>query len=315
MNFWVKLPKPFTVLAPMEGVTDFIFRQIIVSYLPRPDVFFTEFTSSDALTSIGVKSALERLKYSPKEHPIVAQIWGTDPEKIAKSSIIVERLGFDGIDLNMGCPDRNIMKKGSGAATIGNYELAIKIINAVKKSSKLPLSIKTRLGIKSDISPEWISFLLKQEPAALTLHARTAKQKSKGLADWEKIGEAVNLRNKISPQTMIIGNGDIKSYKEVLTKYNKYKMDGVMIGRGMLSNPNIFEKNVSLSKLTRKESLEILIKHIKLFTKIYGTDKNFSILKKYFKIYIKGYPGSNLFRQKLMECNSSVDALKIIKNN
>lgn len=301
-NFWQKLPKPFTVLAPMDDVTDNVFRQVVMK-AGRPDVFFTEFVSSDGLVFNSHGVPLRKLTFTPNQHPIVAQIWGTNPENMEKAAKIVVDLGFDGIDINMGCPVREVMKRGAGAGLIGNYDLSGEIIISVKKGAGvLPVSVKTRLGKNDNIARDWCSFLLKQNIAALTIHARTAKQMSKVPADWEEIGKMVKIGNKISPETIIIGNGDVKSYKEVGDLSEKYGVDGVMIGRGIFANPWVFARDTK--EHSRQDYIDLLLKHIDLFEKTWGETKNFAIIKKFFKMYINNFKGASILRQKLMEAKS-----------
>ncbi|MEK7526616.1 MAG: tRNA-dihydrouridine synthase [Patescibacteria group bacterium] len=310
-SFWKLLPKPFLVLAPMDDVTDVVFRQV-VSETCTPHVFFTEFVSSDGLNSIGRERVMKKLKYTQNQKPIVAQIWGSNPENIYNAAKLISELGFDGVDINMGCPVKDVVKKGSGAGTIGNYDLAKKIIAAAKKGAKgISVSVKTRLGINNVISHEWIPFLLEQKLDALTLHARTAKQLSKGQADWSEIGKAVILRDKICPETMIIGNGDIKDYKTVMQMYDTYHVDGVMIGRGVFSNPWVFEKTQNPTVHTKKEYIDMLVRHMDLFDETWGETKNFAILKKFFKMYINNFKGASLLRQQLMECKNSFEVKQI----
>ena len=307
-NFWKKLPKPFTVLAPMEGVTDFCFREVVSRFLPKPDVLFTEFTNVDALNSSGFEKTIYKLKFSKIQNPIVAQIWGTNPENFYKSAKLIEKLGFDGIDINMGCPDREVVKTGGGAKLINNHTLVNKIINTTREGAgNLALSVKTRIGYDKIITEYWISFLLEQKIDAISIHCRTAKQKSLGIANWKEIKKAVLLKNKISPNTVIIGNGDAKSYQEVLNKYEEFKPDGIMIGRGIFSNPWIFDKN-DKGKHTPKEYKDILIKHLNL----YEPDQNFDSLKKFFKMYINNFKGANKLRIELMNTKNVYEALKLI---
>ncbi|MDO8515298.1 MAG: tRNA-dihydrouridine synthase family protein [bacterium] len=273
-NFWQKLPKPFTVLAPMESVTDMAFREMVAVNLPKPDVFFTEFINADAI----VHGALDKLKYSEKQRPIVAQIWGTNLINLKKAAKIVQDLGFDGIDINMGCPDKDVVKTGGGAALIKNPELAIKIIEAVKKGApNLPISVKTRLGFNFEL-------LLKSNLQAISIHGRTPKQLSKGKADWKQIGEVV----KLSKGTIIIGNGDVKSYAEVLEKHKTYGVNGVMIGRGIFKDPLVFDKNSH--SLTKDQRIELLEKHLELI-KIHG-----GAINSFLKMYLNGFPGAKAQR-------------------
>src|SRR3989344_2369283 len=206
-NFWKSLITPFLILAPMEDVTDIAFRELVAKHLPKPDIFFTEFTSSDGLTSIGKGETIKKLRYTENQRPIVAQIWGTDPGKMYEAACLVRELKFDGIDINMGCPDRAVMKKGAGGAMCTNPALAKEIIKAVKDGAgKTAVSVKTRLGFDQNIAQDWIPFLLEQRLDALTVHGRIATQMSKGEVDWEEIGRAVSYRDKIAPDTFIVGN-------------------------------------------------------------------------------------------------------------
>jgi nifR3 family TIM-barrel protein len=300
-NFWKNLPQPFTVMAPMDDVTDNVFRQVILS-IARPDVFFTEFANVDGLVHGANGIPLRKLSFSDNQHPIVAQIWGTDPTNMEKAAKMVANLGFDGIDINMGCPVRDVVKKGAGAGLIGNYILSGKLIEAVKRGSGgLPVSVKTRLGINENIAKDWISFLLKQDISALTIHGRIAKQMSKGVADWDEIGKIVKLKDKIAPNTLIIGNGDVQSYTEVVEKKEIYGVDGVMIGRGVFADPWIFSKKAKPMEHIKEDYIKLLVKHINLFEKTWGETKNFAIIKKFFKMYVKGFKGANALRIKLME--------------
>ena len=297
-SFWEKLPKPFLVLAPMEDVTDVVFREIVCS-LARPDVFFTEFTNAEGLTSKGQAAVIHRLKYTKNQRPIVAQIWGTEPKSMFKAAELVRKLGFDGIDINMGCTDKAVVKKGAGAGLIENFDLVEEIISAVKKgAANLPVSVKTRLG-----SNKWIPYLLKQSLDALTIHARSAGMLMKGVANWDEIAEIVKIKDQISPQTQIIGNGDIKNYKQALEMHKIHKVDGIMIGRGIFSNPWVFEKTPTTVH-TKKHSLQALLKHVSEFKKVWGDTKNFNSLKKFLKMYINNFDGADAFRQKLMNSQS-----------
>ncbi len=307
---WKNLKKPFFTLAPMEGATDTVFRQIIASCSP-PDVYFTEFTNVQGLLSKGNRQVSQRLKYSKKEKPIIAQIWGNNPEFFSKAAEEIVKMGFDGIDINMGCPERNIVKKGSCAGLIRTPELAKKIIEATRKSSgKLPISVKTRIG-SSVIEPEWIEFLLKQKLDALTLHLRTVREMSKVPAHWERGKEFVELKNKISPNTILIGNGDVENVAEGEEKVKETGFDGIMIGRGVLHDPYAFSKKKSLHNLSVKEKVALLNKHLDLFEKTWKNEKTFPPLKRYFKIYISGFDGASDIREKLMETNN-IDEARIV---
>ncbi len=311
INFWRNLPRPFTAMAPMDDVTDNVFRQVILE-AGRPDVFFTEFANADGLIHGANGIPLRKLNFTEAQHPIVAQIWGTDPVKMEKAAKIAKNLNFDGIDINMGCPVKEVVKRGAGAGLIGEYKLAGDLIKAVKRGAGgLPVSVKTRLGKNENIAKDWITFLLKQEIAALTIHARIAKQMSKGKADWEEIGKIIELRNGISPSTLIIGNGDVKSYSEVLLMRERYGVDGVMIGRGVFTNPWVFNKSESI-KHKKVDYINLLCKHMDLFESVWGDSKNFEIIKKFFKMYIKGFPGASKLRIKMMRAKNFSEVREII---
>lgn len=345
-NFWQNLPKPFFALAPMEEVTDFAFREMFGKYSgnnpltnsphkgegikkgdffkrvlnffrsttfsPNPFVMFTEFVNVDGLTHPeGFEKLKIDLKYSENQRPIVAQIWGTDPEKFYKASVLVSRLGFDGVDINMGCPQAKEIGIGACAALIKNPSLAWEIIAAVKQGSGgLPVSVKTRLGYSlPDEMENWVSHLLKTGINALTLHARTKQEMSKVPAHWEKISEAVLIRDQMKVKTLIIGNGDIKSYDEGVTRAKETACDGVMVGRGAFGSPWFF----SGQEMPPKKRLEIMIEHARLFNKILGAHKNFVIMRKHFKAYVSGWPGAHDLRAKLLETKSLGEAEAIIK--
>lgn len=306
-NFWQKLDKPFSVLAPMENVTDYVFREVVATVLAKPDVLFTEFTNVDALTSEGYKKTIHRFKFSQEQKPIVAQIWGTNPNKFYKSARIAQEMGFDGIDINMGCPVRAVVKIGACSALINNRPLVKEIILAAKEgANNLPISVKTRIGVSDIITEEWISFLLEQKVSAITIHGRTAKQMSDVPANWEEIARAVNIKNKIAPQTIVIGNGDVKDMGEIKNKHNLYGVDGVMIGRGIFSNPWVFEKDSQ--KHSREDYFKVLAKHLEMYDHTMHYDK----LKKFFKMYINNFEGASALRVKLMSTNNIDEAKSLL---
>lgn len=307
-SFWKKLPRPFMVLAPMENVTDFVFREVVSKYLPKPDVCFTEFTNVDALNSGGFEKTIHRFKFSDKQRPIVAQIWGTNPENFMKSAKIAEDLGFNGIDINMGCPVRAVTKIGACSALINNQALASEIIKATREGAKnLPISVKTRIGFKTIVTDDWITFLLEQKIDALTIHGRTAKQLSDIPANWDEIAKAVKIKNRIAPETIIIGNGDIKSRNEAIKKHEETGVDGVMVGRGIFSNPWVFERKEKVHKFD--DYKKVLLKHLEMYDNTMHYDK----LKKFFKMYINNFSGASNLRAILMETKNINEALKILE--
>lgn len=310
-DFWQLLPKPFFVLAPMEDVTDVSFRELVATTLPKPDVFFTEFTNTDALFSNGKESALDRLQLTENQRPVIAQIWGTNPENFYKAGKLIKDLRFNGVDINMGCPAHDVTKKGAGAAMCLNQELAKEIIAATKEGAKgIAVSVKTRIGFKKIITEEWIGFLLSQNLTALTVHGRTAEEQSKVPAHWDEIGKCVQLRNEISKNTILIGNGDVKSYAHGMELVNQYGVDGIMIGRGIFSNPWVFEKEER--KHERNEYITVLIKHLDLWNETWGERRHFAVMKKFFKMYVNGFPGASDMRVKLMECKSYDEVMRTL---
>ncbi len=301
MNFWEKLKKPIFMLAPMDGVTDTVFRQI-VTFVGKPYVLFTEFTSIDGLLSAGKEKTLRRLEFTEIERPIVAQIWGSDPKKFYQVAKLVSKLGFDGIDINMGCPDKSTIKKGACSALIKNPRLAKEIIEAtIKGANGLPVSIKTRIGFSKIEIETWAKTLLETDIAALILHLRTVSEMSKVPAHWEEISKAVELRDKISPGTLIIGNGDVKSLREARDKCRQYGIDGVMIGTGIFENVWLFNEEVDPLKITPRQKIELLLKHLALYQKTYGEGKHFGLMKKFVKCYVNNFKGATQVREKLME--------------
>ncbi|HEV2339388.1 MAG TPA: tRNA-dihydrouridine synthase [Patescibacteria group bacterium] len=309
MTLWDKLPKPIFSLAPMEDVTNTVFRRIILS-CGRPDVFFTEFTNVDGLYSAGKEQVAKRLQFSKEEKPIVAQIWGIKPENYYKGAKDIVAMGFDGIDINMGCPQSDVIKKGYCAALINNHTLAKEIIQATQEGSngKIPVSIKTRLGIKRNQREEWIGFLLDQQLAVITIHGRTVAEMSKVPAHWNEIGNVVTMRNKMRSNTLIFGNGDIQNLKEAREKVTQYGVDGIMIGRGIFHNPWLFNENIRPEEKTVHERMTLLLQHIHLFKETWGDTRPFAVLKKYFKIYLSGFEGAGELRVKFMETNTLVEA-------
>ncbi len=299
----IKHKKRFlSMLAPMEDVTDTVFRRILCN-IGKPDVFFTEFMNVDGYCSpIGKGKVDHRIMFTDIERPIVIQLWGNNPENFAKTVHELKELKPDGFDINMGCAVRNVLNTGGGSALIKEPTLAGEIINAVKQEAgDIPVSVKTRLGYEKVNTEEWIGFLLKQDLDMLTVHGRIAKEGYVVPARWDEIQKVVGLRNEISPTTLIIGNGDITSAKQGEEYTKQYGTDGYMVGRGILSNPWLFSGREDISK---EERIDVLMKHARLFAEVWGKDKNFNVMKKYFKAYIHGFDGANELRQKYMEVRS-----------
>jgi len=312
-GFWSKLKKPIFSIAPMANVTDAAFRRMFVE-CGRPDVFWTEFVSVEALLSKGKSRVLIDLRYDPAEHPIVAQIFGTKPEQFERAAGIIRELGFDGVDINMGCPDSDVEKQGAGAALIKNPVLARTIIRAAKQGAgALPVSVKTRIGYARNEIGTWLAALLREDVAALTVHLRTRNEMSDVAAHWELAPEIVALRDRHAPDTLVFGNGDVDSLADARVKAASSGLDGVMIGRGIFGDPWFFsEKQPDLG-----EKLDRMVRHAELFEKLYLSDKknrltNFDVMKKHFKAYVSGFLGAKELRIKLMETENAAEVRKIV---
>ncbi|MBR8858880.1 tRNA-dihydrouridine synthase, partial [Staphylococcus aureus] len=295
----------------MEDVTDIVFRHV-VSEAARPDVFFTEFTNTESFCHPeGIHSVRGRLTFSEDEHPMVAHIWGDKPEQFRETSIQLAKMGFKGIDLNMGCPVANVAKKGKGSGLILRPDVAAEIIQATKAGG-LPVSVKTRLGYyEIDEWKDWLKHVFEQDIANLSIHLRTRKEMSKVDAHWELIEAIKNLRDEIAPNTLLTINGDIPDRKTGLELAEKYGIDGVMIGRGIFHNPFAFEKEPR--EHTSKELLDLLRLHLSLFNK-YEKDeiRQFKSLRRFFKIYVRGIRGASELRHQLMNTQSIAEARALL---
>lgn len=303
----------------MADVTDAAFRFIIAKY-GKPDVLWTEFVSCAGLCSEkGTPRLLHDLRFDKSERPIVAQLFGANPKQMEECARLVRKLGFDGLDINMGCPDRAIEKQGAGAALIKNPKLAQELIAAAKRGAgKMPVSVKTRIGYNENALSEWLPVLLEMEPAAITIHARTRKEMSKVSAHWEDLKGAVALSKKYgSPRTrtLILGNGDVKSLAEAREKAKQYELDGVMIGRGIFGNPWLFNEARSRTPVTTKEKLRVLVEHAKLFEKMYKNIKRFDVMKKHFKAYVHGFDSAKELRVALMDTHNAKEVAAVIKSH
>jgi len=319
-NFWHYLPRPFFVLAPMADVTDLVFRRIIAKY-GKPDVMWTEFVSADGLISAGQKKLLVDLAFSENERPIVAQVFTGSSEAMRRAAEIITDLGFDGLDINMGCPDRAVEKNGGGAALMKNQNLAIRVLQAAREGvgNLIPVSIKTRIGY-GKIDLDWVQLLLEQKLPALAVHLRTRKEMSDVPAHWEVMPEIIKMRNEISPGTLIIGNGDVESVEGGLKKAKEYGCDGLMIGRGIFGKPWLFGKSKILkhkskkleSKVIEKE-LKIMLEHAKLFEKTFKGIKRFAVMRKHFKAYVSGWDGAKELRKQLMKVDNYKGVLMVVE--
>jgi tRNA-dihydrouridine synthase len=324
MDFWQTLDKPIFALAPMEDVTDTVFREMILSVSDSKalHVIFTEFTSTDGLCdSRGRMKVIERLYINTSEKRLlkamnirlVAQIWGAEPDKFFQAARLISEMQlFDGIDINMGCPVKKVVKNKSCSALINHPALAKEIINATKEGTLLPVSVKTRIGFKSVITEEWIAHLLEASPSAISIHGRTQKMMSYGKVLWDEIGKAVNLRNQVGSSARIIGNGDVSSYIDGINKTQQYGVDGVMIGTALFKDPWLF--NLSYIEPNLEQRIDLLQKHILLFETTWGKEKNFNILKRFFKIYLNGFRGAAEWRDKLMHSLDYSNALQVVSD-
>ena len=316
-NFWLKLKKPIFVLAPMANVTDAVFRRLIAKY-GRPDAMFTEFVSCDGLQSVGHAKLLIDLQYTEAERPIVAQIFGSKPANFYKTAQLARELGFDGIDINMGCPEKNLVKSGSCAGLIRTPQLAQEIIRATQAGAQgLPVSVKTRIGFNKNEIETWIPALLAVEPAVLTVHGRTRKEMSPVPANWDVIARAVEIRNETKSKTLIFGNGDVRDLEDAAAKAKQYGVDGVMLGRAIFGNPWLFNREKKTP--TIEERLHVLVKHTLLYEKILGGKKSFDLMKKHYKAYVSGWDGAKELRIELMTAKTAGEVEKIVvlylKNN
>src|SRR3989338_3597051 len=321
-GFWGNLKRPFLVLAPMADVTDFAFREIIAKY-GKPDVFWTEFVSADGLAH---PKAREKLlidfKFGQEERPIVAQIFGGNGDNIREASKLIRELGFDGIDINMGCPDKKVEKQKAGAYCTKDPKLAREIIRSAKEGGesagwRMPVSVKTRLGYNK-VDFDFIKEILKEDLSALTIHLRTRKEMSDVPAHWELMPEIMKIRDRVAPNTLIIGNGDVLDLDDCRRKCEETGCDGIMLGRAIFGNPFLFANKNVLSEVEGqvaiKRKLEVMIEHTKLFEKMLGEHKNFAIMKKHYKAYVNGFDGAKELRVKLMEANDAKEVEEIVEN-
>ncbi len=311
MSFLKKLPRPFFVLAPMANVTDAAFRRIIAEN-GKPDLMYTEFVSANGLMSPGQSVLLKDLLYSEVERPIIAQLFTADPEKLFLAAKLIKKLGFDGLDINMGCPDKNVMKQGAGASLIKNPALARELIKAAKAGApSLPILIKTRIGDTKNTLSTWLPELLAEQPAIITVHARTRKELSKVPARWETVKEAVDIAR--GSGVLIVGNGDVVDIADGRNKAKITGCDGIMIGRGIFGNPWLFNLQKKSEDITVADRLTVMIKHTKLFIKLLGETKSFYIMRKHYKAYAHGFDGAKELRVELMKTEGLKEVEKIVQ--
>ncbi|MEO6760750.1 MAG: tRNA-dihydrouridine synthase [Candidatus Saccharimonadales bacterium] len=322
------LPKPFFVLAPMDDVTDTVFRQIVKSTAP-PDLFFTEFTNVDGLQSVGRPKLERKLRFIEPETRLVAHIWGKTPGNFYKTAqqivdgTFARELGlpdgsnFVGIDLNMGCPAKSEVNSGVCSALINNRPLASEIIKATQDGAagKLPVGVKTRLGF-SAIDMSWTEFLLGHNLAMLTMHGRTRKEMSKVSAHWDAIGEVVKLRDKLAPETLVVGNGDVENRAEGLELVKKFGLDGIMIGRGVFHDPYAFATDSPWPSIGRDERLALYRRQVELFAETWQEgERNIKTLNKFCKVYVSDFDGAKELREQLMAASTTDELLHILHSS
>ena len=322
-GFWNDLKRPVFALAPMADVTDAAFRRMIAKY-GKPDVMWTEFVSCDGLCSAGKEALLKDLWYDETERPIVAQIFGATPEHFYQAALLAQELGFDGIDINMGCPEKNIQKQGAGAKLIQTPKLAQKIIAETKRGAgKIPVSVKTRIGYTKNTINEWLPYVMEMEPAAITIHGRTKKEMSAVPAHWDVIAHAVELRDAYygaKDRPLLLGNGDIHTLADAFERVKKYGVDGVMVGRGMFGNPWFFAGKdamkisgpISANDIALQEKMRVMLEHTELFETLFGQTKRFDVMKKHYKAYVHGFDGARELRMKLMAAHNAEEVKRTL---
>jgi len=333
MSIYDGLTKPFFVLAPLDDVTDTVFRRVVAD-CAKPDLFFTEFVNVDGLQSPGRPRLLKKLRFTEAEQPLIVQIWGKDPENFYKTAQQIadgtfakelglpegfnprsgSRAGFAGIDLNMGCPDKTVVKNGVCSALMNDRVLAEEIIDATQRglAGRLPLSIKTRTGF-DEVDLTWHELLLSKNLAALTIHGRTKRQMSKVPAQWDVIEQIRELRDKVAPNTLIIGNGDVATAIQGRTLAERHGLDGVMIGRGIFADPFAFDKDSPWSSYTPEQRIALYKKHVELFAETWqNRERPIHTLNKFCKIYINHFDGAKELREKLMQAQTTNEILTIL---
>lgn len=317
MNIWQQISakdRPFSVLAPMDDVTDSIFRRIIDDCAP-PDLYFTEFANADGLQSNGREAVMQKLHFTESEHPLIAQIWGLDEDAYEQTAREVVELGFDGLDINMGCPVPVVTKKGACSALIQTPDKAAGLIAAAKRGldGRIPISVKTRIGFKQIQTEEWLSHLLRQGIDALIVHGRTSKEMSKVPVHWEELAKLQALRDEIAPETVIVANGDILTRREGEEHSRAHGFDGYMIARGVFQDPYVFSEKPTTTATADK--IQLYIKHIKLHEQTWGDSKNPVALKKFAKMYLREFEGASQVRADFMNATSFAAMVQVLEDS
>lgn len=309
MSIYNSLPRPFFVLAPMDDVTDSVFRRMVAS-TAAPDLYFTEFVNVDGLQSPGRQHLLKKLQHTAAERPLVAQLWGKNPENFRKTAAELADMGFAGVDLNMGCPAKSEVNNGTCSALIQNRSLAVEIIKATQEGAgSLPVSVKTRLGF-SAVDMTWPELLLQQKLSMVTIHGRTRKEMSKVPAHWDLIGQVREIRDSLMLNTLIVGNGDVRDRQHGMELAKTHKLDGIMIGRGIFTDPFAFAANSPWDNYDREQRIAIFKHHVELFAETWQhNERPIHTLNKFCKIYISGFDGAKEMREQLMNATSTDELL------
>lgn len=328
MRTYQSLPKPFFVLAPLDDVSDTVFRRVVAG-CAAPDLFFTEFVNVDGLMSPGRARLLKKLQFTPGERPLVAQLWGLKPEnfraiaeQIADGSLarelgLPDGVNFAGIDLNMGCPEKTVVRNGACSGLINNPELAVQIIKATQDGAagRLPVSVKTRIGF-NDVNLDWHETLLKQNLAMLTIHGRTRREMSKVPAQWNVIGRIRELRDRLAPDTLLVGNGDVESRDQGLALAARYGLDGIMIGRGIFHDPFVFSADSPWTGYSREQRIDLYRKQVSLFAETWRAgERHIQTLNKFCKVYISDFDGAKELREQLMAAGSTDELLRLLETS
>jgi tRNA-dihydrouridine synthase len=302
----------------MEDVTDTVFRRI-VRIAGAPDLMITEFTSTDGLCTAGRPRVIGRLRFTVGERPLIAQIWGNKPEYYRRVAAEVREMGFDGVDINMGCPVRKIIERGSCGALIQNPGLAAELIAAAREGAGgLPVSVKTRIGVRESRAEEWLGFLLSRGIAALTVHGRTVVQQSDGAADWDAVALAVRLRDQLAPHARIVGNGDVRTVELFRRRAAESRADGIMVGRGIFENLFLFRAICGgasphdFSALDPKGKIAWFRRHIALHEETWGCNGKFDVLKKFAKTYLRAFEGAGRLVDAIMHTRTHESALAVL---
>ncbi|MEW5794887.1 MAG: tRNA-dihydrouridine synthase [Candidatus Zixiibacteriota bacterium] len=310
-GFWAELKRPILALSPMDDVTDAAFR-LLIARLGKPDVMITEFVSVDGLCSEGREHLLKDLRYDPCERPIVAQLFGSDPELFRRSAELVRDLGFDGVDINMGCPVKAVCNTGAGSSLINEPKLAQEIIQAsIDGARGLPVSVKTRIGFGKIQAQEWAAQLIEARPAAITFHLRTRKELSQVPAHWEEMPAIVAQAR--GSGVLILGNGDIKSIEQATRVTDETGCDGVMIGRAIFGNPWLFNRSRRLASISLDELLKTMLVHCRLYDEVFNDDKKFLVMRKHLMAYASGFPGAKDLRMSLEKVFSTADVIAAVE--